>query len=216
MKTDKQLQQDVIAELAWEPSVNPAHIGVEVDGGVVTLAGHVGSYAEKLDAERAAQRVCGVRAIAVEIDVKIPGLSVRTDADIARTVENVMQWTTYLPKDRVKVMVENSWVTLSGEVDWEYQRQAALQAVRGLMGVRGVSNDIALKPHVSSNEVKTDIESALKRRAKADAQQIFVEVHGADVTLTGKVHSWSERDLARNTAWNTPGVRNVADNMIFA
>ena len=214
MKTDAQLQQDVTAELKWEPSVNAAQIGVEVKDGIVTLAGHVGSYAEKYDAGHAAQRVSGVKALAIEMDVKLAGSRKRTDADVARAVQNVLQWTTYLPKDRVKVMVEGGWVTLTGEVDWEYQRQAATAGVRYLMGVTGVSDQITIKkPKVSLSAVKSDIEAALKRRATAEAQKISVEVDGADVTLTGKVHSWSERDLARNTAWGTSGVQNVQDNM---
>ena len=216
MKTDTQVQQDVIAELNWEPSVNAAQIGVEVKDGIVTLAGHVSSYAEKWDAERAAQRVSGVKALAIEMDVKLAGSSKRNDSDIARSAENVLQWTTYLPKDRVKVMVEGGCITLSGEVDWEYQRQSAAGAVRYLMGVTGVSNQIAIKSRVSSGAVKSDIEAALKRRATADARKILVEVQGADVTLTGTVHSWSERDLARNSAWGTPGVRNVVDKITVA
>jgi osmotically-inducible protein OsmY len=213
MKTDKQVQQDVIAELSWEPSVNAAQIGVEVKNGIVTLAGHVGSYAEKWDAERVAQRVSGVKALAIEMDVKLSGSSKRNDADIARSAENVLQWTTYLPKDRVKVMVEKGWITLSGDVDWEYQRRAAEDGVRYLMGVMGVSDNITIKPTVSLSAVKSDIEAALKRRAKSDAQKISVDVRGADVTLTGTVHSWSERALARDAAWGTPGVRNVVDNI---
>ena len=214
MKTDLQLQQDVQAELKWEPSVNAAQIGVEVKDGIVTLAGHVNSYAEKYGAEHAAQRVSGVRALAIEMDVKLLGSSKRSDADIARSVENGLQWATFLPKDHVKVMVENGFVTLTGEVDWEYQRQAATTAVRYLMGVTGVSDQMSIKkPKVSSSAVKSDIEAALKRRASADAQKISVEVHGTDVTLTGKVHSWSERDLARDSAWGTSGVQSVTDNM---
>ena len=213
MKTDTQLQQDVIAELKWEPSVNAAQIGVEVKNGIVTLAGHVSSYAVKLGAERAAQRVSGVNALAVEMDVMLSGSSKRTDADIAGSAKNVLQWTASLTKDGVKVMVENGWVTLSGEVDWEFQRQAAANGVRYLTGVTGVSNQIAVRPHVSLSAVKSDIEAALKRRAKADAQKISVEIHGADVTLTGTVHSWSEREAARHSAWGTPGVRNVVDHM---
>jgi len=214
MKTDTQLQQDVTAELKWEPSVNAAQIGVEVKDGIVTLAGHVGSYAEKYDAARAAQRVSGVKALAVEMDVKLAGSSKRTDADVARAVENVLQWTTYLPRDYVKVMVEAGWVTLTGEVDWEYQRQSATAAVRYLMGVTGVSDEIVIKkPKVSSSVVKSDIEAALKRRATADAQTISVEVHGADVTLKGKVASWAERECATTSAWGTPGVRSVRDEM---
>ena len=216
MKTDTQVQQDVLAELKWEPSVNAAQIGVEVQDGIVTLAGHVSSYAEKWDAERAAQRVSGVKALAIEMDVKLPGSSERNDADIARSVENALQWTTYLPKDSVKVMVEGGYVTLSGEVDWEYQRQSAERGVRYLMGVTGVSDQIAIKPKVSLSAVKSDIEAALKRGAKADAQKISVEVHGADVTLSGTVRSWWERDRARHAAWGTPGVRNVIDNIAVA
>ena len=213
MKTDSQLQQDIIAELKWEPSVNAAQIGVEVKDGIVTLAGHVGSYAEKWDAERAAQRVSGVKALAIEMDVKLAGSSKRNDADIAGSAESALQWITYLPKNSVKVMVEDGWITLSGEVDWEYQRQTAAGAVRYLMGVKGVRENIAIKSKVSMSAVKSDIEAALKRRAQADAQKISVEVRGADVTLTGTVHSWSERDLATHSAWGTPGVHNVVNNI---
>ncbi|MES2073000.1 MAG: BON domain-containing protein [Pseudomonadota bacterium] len=216
MKTDAQVQQDVFAELQWEPSVNAAQIGVEVKNGVVTLAGHVNSFAEKLGAEHAAQRVTGVRALAVEMDVTLPGSSLRHDSDIARSVESVLQWTTYLPKDGVKIMVEAGWITLSGEVGWEYQRKAAAEAVRYLMGVTGVSNDIAVRSELSLGAIKSDIEAALQRRAKVDAENISVTVDGDNVTLTGTVHSWSERELATHSAWGTPGVRNVIDHLTIA
>jgi osmotically-inducible protein OsmY len=213
MKTDSQIQQDVIAELKWEPSINAAEVGVEVKNGVVTLAGHVASYGEKWDAERAAQRVAGVKALAVEIDVTLGGGSKRNDADIARSVENVLEWTSFLSKDPIKVMVENGWVTLSGEVLWDYQRQAAKLAVRYLMGVTGVSDQITIRNRVTSTNVKTDIEAALKRRASNEAQQITVAVTGDVVTLTGNVHNWAERDLVTHSAWCTPGVSNVVDNI---
>jgi osmotically-inducible protein OsmY len=213
MKTDSQIQLDVLAELKWEPSVHAAGIGVEVKDGVVTLAGHVSSYAEKFDAERAAQRVSGVKALAVEMDVKLAGTSKRTDGEIAAAAESALQWTTFLPKNKVKVMVEKGFVTLTGEVDWEYQRESAKAAVRYLMGVTAVSDQIVIKPKVSVSAVKADIEAALKRRAHTDAQAISVSVKGTDVTLTGKVHSWSERELATNSAWGTPGVYNVIDNI---
>ncbi|MGQ0622685.1 MAG: BON domain-containing protein [Panacagrimonas sp.] len=216
MKTDAQLQQDVMAELKWEPSIEATQIGVEVNGGIVTLAGHVDSYGDKFHAERAAQRVSGVKALTVEIEVKLPGPSKRTDVDIARSAENVLEWMTYPPKDGIKVMVESGWITLSGEVDWGYQRLAATTAVRYLMGVKGVSTNIEIKPKVALSAVKSEIESALKRRAKADAQDIKVLVNGNDVTLTGTVHSWSERELATDSAWGTPGVRNVVDKMTMA
>ena len=213
MKTDSQLQKDVLAELAWEPAVNAAHIGVEVTDGIVTLAGHVDTYAEKWDAERATQRVSGVKALAVEIDVKLLTAFKRTDADIARAAESALQWTTYLPKDSIKIMVEKGWITLRGETEWAYQREAAKDAVRYLMGVTGVSDQIALKTKVAASTVKSDIEAALKRRATNEAHAITVAVKGTDVTLSGKVHSWAERDLAEHSAWCTPGVSNVVDNI---
>jgi osmotically-inducible protein OsmY len=216
MKTDAQLKQDVVAELTWEPSVNASQIGVEVKDGVVTLAGHVDSYTEKWHAERAAQRVSGVKALAVEMDVKLPGLSRRTDADIARSAQNALEWTSSLPNTMVKVKVENGWVTLSGTVEWEYQRQSAKSAVRYLLGVVGVSDDIAIKPKTSISAVKSQIEAALKRRARDDAQDIQVEVRDSDVTLSGTVHSWSERELAASSAWSAPGVRRVIDNLRIA
>lgn len=216
MKTDAELQKDVLEELKWEPAVNAAQIGVEVRGGIVTLAGHVASYAEKWDAERAAQRVSGVMALTVEIEVRLPGLSERTDVDIARSAENVLSWTAQLPKDRIKVMVEAGWITLSGEVDWEYQRQAAAVAVRNLMGVKGVRDSIVVKPKLSFSTIKADIEAAFKRRTTAKSNQITVEVHGTDVTLSGSVHTWAERELARHSAWGTPGVGKVVDNITIA
>ncbi len=216
MKTDLQLQQDVLAELAWEPSVHAAGIGVQVRDGIVTLAGHVASYAEKWDAERATQRVAGVRALAVEMDVHLPGSSQRDDVDIARAAENTLLWSTAIPKDAVRVLVEAGHVTLSGEVAWTYQREAAAQAVRYLMGVTGVSDQILVKSNVSAVAVKAQIEAALQRRAHHDARQIAVAVHGSDVTLTGVVPSWTERDLARHSAWSTAGVLNVIDHLTVA
>jgi len=213
MKTDLQLQKDVTTELNWEPSVNAAQLAVEVKDGIVTLAGNVDSYAEKWDAEHAAQRVTGVRALAIEIDVVLRGTSERNDADIARSAENVLQWTTALQRDSVRVMVENGCITLSGAVDWDYQRQAAEAAVRYLKGVTGVSNQIAIAPKTMMNTIKADIEAALKRRAHDDAQQLSVTIEGSSVTLQGAVHSWSERNLAMHSAWGTPGVRDVVDKM---
>jgi osmotically-inducible protein OsmY len=215
MKTDRQLQQDVSAELEWEPSVHAAHIGVEVREGVVTLAGQVDSYAEKWSAERVAQRVSGVKAMATELTVQLTSLSQRTDADIAASVENLLEWSATLPAGVIKVMVEGGWVTLSGTVDWKYQKQSAADSIRHLMGVVGVSDQITIKPSVSATVVKSDIEAALKRAALADAHQIAVTVHGTDVTLSGTVHNWAERETATNSAWRTPGVRNVVDMMVL-
>jgi osmotically-inducible protein OsmY len=213
MKTDSQLQQDVMAELKWEPAVHATQIGVEVKNGVVTLAGEVGSYAEKWNAERAAQRVNGVKALAIEMKVKLSGFGKRTDADIAESAQNILAWTGSLPADAVKVLVEGGWLTLSGDVEWQYQREDAADSVRYLSGVTGVSNQIAIKPSLSATVVKSDIEAAIKRRAAADAKTIAVEVKGTEVTLTGTVHSWAERDLATRSAWGSAGVRHVVDKM---
>jgi osmotically-inducible protein OsmY len=213
MKTDSQLQQDVMAELKWEPAVHATQIGVQVKDGVVTLVGEVSSYNEKLNAERAAQRVAGVKALAVEMTVKIGDFGKRTDADIAQSAKNIVNWTSSLPAGAVKVMVESGWLTLSGDVEWQYQRLDAADSVRNLLGVTGVINQITINPTLSAKVVKSDIEAALKRRAMADAQTISVAVKGGDVTLTGTVHSWDERDLATSTAWGSAGVRNVIDKM---
>jgi osmotically-inducible protein OsmY len=213
MKTDTKIQQDVMAELNWEPSVNAAHIGVEVSDGVVTLAGHVSSYAEKLGAENAAQRVAGVRAVTVEMVVKLAETSQRTDSDIAQSAESILRWTSHVIAHRVKIKVEKGWVTLSGDVAWEFHRGAAISAVRNQSGVTGVTDLIVIKPEVSASIVKSEIEDALKRGASRDAKSISVDVNGSDVTLTGIVNSWSERQRANDSAWSTPGVRNVQDNM---
>lgn len=213
MKTDSQVQQDVITELKWEPSVNAANIGVEVHDGVVTLAGHVTNYAEKLAAEHAAQRVGGVKALTVEIDVTLTGWGARSDIDIARSAENALQWVTYLPKDSIKVMVEKGWITLSGSVEWDYQRQNITSAVRYLTGVKGITDLLVIKPTSSSNAIKSDIEAALERRFDSEDQDISVAVQGGDVTLSGTVTSWWQRDLARNSAWSAAGVKNVTNNL---
>ncbi len=216
MKTDSQLQQDVMAELKWEPSVHSTQIGVEVKNGIVTLAGEVSSYTEKLNAESAAQRVNGVKALAVEMKVKLSEFGKRTDADIAESAKNILGWTSSLPADAVKVQVENGWLTLSGNVEWQYQRQDAADSVRFLVGVTGVSNQIAIKLSPLAAGVKSDIEAAIKRRAADDAKSIAVEVKGTDVTLTGTVHSWSERDLATRSAWGSAGVGKVVDKLTIA
>lgn len=216
MKTDKELQSDVIAELNWEPSINATKIGVEVSQGFVTLAGHVDSYSDKWNAEAAAQRVAGVKSLTVEMDVNLIGLGERTDTDIAHSAKNILQWTSFLQDDAVKIMVEKGWVTLTGEVDWNYQRVAAATALRYLSGVTGLTNKISVKPKISLGVVREDIEIAIKRQALKDASKIGVEIHGSEVTLSGKVNSWAERNLVRQSAWNTPGVLKVVDNITFA
>ena len=216
MKTDSQLQKDVMAELNWEPSVHATHIGVEVKDGVVTLAGNVGTYTEKWNAERASQRVAGVKAIAVELKVKLAGSGVRTDADIAESARNVLEWTSAVQSDAVKVMVEKGWITLTGEVGWKFQKEAAADAVRFLSGVVGVIDEMTITPSVKAAVVKGDIEAAIKRAATEDAKKITVGVSGSDVTLSGSIQSWAERDLATQSAWNSPGVSKVIDKMTLS
>ncbi|WP_379034251.1 BON domain-containing protein [Methylophilus flavus] len=216
MKTDTQLKHDVAAELKWDSSVNENEIGVEVKDGIVTLSGHVGKYSEKWAAERAAQKVQGVKALAIDLDVKLLGANNRNDTDIARTAKNVLDWTTDWPKDQVKVMVEDGWITLTGQLDYEYQRQRAFSNVHYLMGVTGVSNQITLKPFLSKSSVQSVIEAALKRRALTDSQEVVVTVDGDKVNLSGVVHSWSERDMVSDSVRNTPGVSEVSDNITVA
>jgi len=216
MKTDIQLQQDVLAELDWDPAINAADIGVEVKDGIVTLSGHVASFAEKWDAERAARLVGGVQALTVALDVNLPGSSKRDDVDIARTVQNALLWSISVPNKDIQVVVEAGHVTLAGEVTWPFQREAAVHAVRYLMGVTGVTDQIVLKPHVTSAAVKDHIEASLKRRAHQEASQIGVAVHGNEVTLTGVVPTWTDRNLACHAAWGTEGVHNVVDRLTYS
>nr|WP_198984563.1 BON domain-containing protein [Herbaspirillum sp. ASV7] len=213
MKTDSQLQQDVCAELKWEPSINATQIGVQVKDGIVTLAGDVDSYSEKVDAELAAQRVGGVKGLATAINVKLHGKNHRRDADIAQAAEHVLSWSNYVQPDVIKVAVEKGRVTLSGKVRWDFERRGAIAVIRHLKGVVSVIDQITIKDKVSSKLVKDDIEAALKRRARQEGSDINVEVAGTNVTLTGTVHSWSERDLVNYAAKNSPGVWTVIDNL---
>jgi osmotically-inducible protein OsmY len=216
MKTDSQLQQDVIAELKWEPAVHAARIGVEVKDGVVTLEGRVDSYTEKWNAERATQRVTGVKALATELKVHISDLSKRTDGELAGSAAKLLEWSVVSPVNAIKVKVEHGWMTLTGSVEWQYQRQSAEASVRYMTGIVGISNLILVAPSVTATAVKAEIESALKRTAINDAKDIQVEVNGSDVTLRGSIHNWAERETATKSAWAMPGVRNVHDNMTIA
>jgi len=213
MKKDTDLRRDVVDELEWEPSIDAAEIGVTAHDGVVTLTGTVHSFTQKLAAERAAKRLQGVKALANDIDVRLPGTAERTDSDIARMAVDALKWRTVVPSDRVKVLVKSGWITLEGEVDWQYQKDAAFDAVHHLVGVKGVTDMITLKPRVSAIDVKSRIEAAFRRSAEVDAQKVQVETRDGKVTLRGAVHSWSEREDAERTAWAAPGV-TLVDNLL--
>lgn len=214
MKTDRQLQEDVIAELAWDFAVEATHVGVEVEEGIVTLSGHVTSCAEKHAAEDAAQRVGGVKGVVVDLDVILPGSRQRTDEQIAKTVSAALEWSVVVPRDRIKVRVEDGWVTLSGDVDWAYARDAAGSCVRTLIGIKGVINKIDIRPPMASEDIKTRIEAALQRRAHFDTKAIKVSVDDGTVTLSGFVDSLAERNTMEHAAWNAPGVRSVVDKLV--
>jgi len=217
MKSNTQLQQDVLQELEYEPSVDAAHIGVTAKDGIVGLTGNVKSYAEKYAAVHAAERVAGVKAVTDEMKVDLPALHVRNDEDIARAVLNALQWDVWVPNDRIKVKVDSGWITLEGEVDYKYQQTAAENAVRNLTGVKGVSNLITIKlPAVVPSEVKAKIDSALRRAAEVDAAHVKVNVVNDKVILHGRVSSWAERQEAERAAWSAPGVKVVEDDLVIA
>lgn len=212
--SDSQLRQDIIDELEFDPSFSGEHIGVVVDKNVVTLTGHVNSYAEKLAAIAAARRVKGVHAIAENIEVRYAYQNKTADDQIAKRASDILNWDVLVPADGVDILVQDGWVTLSGNVDWYYQKTAAEEDVRKLSGVRGVTNEIIIKPRVDSANVKSKIESALKRLAEVEAKAIRVTVqNGNKVVLEGQVDNWDERRAAENAAWSAPGVASVEDRL---
>ena len=215
MMTDNSLQQAVLDELKWEPSVNAAHIGVTAKGGVVTLSGDVSSYTEKLAAARAARRVIGVKGVAEDIKVHY-SFSKVDDTDIAQKALQTLSWDIEVPDERVKVEVEDGWVTLTGTVNWNYQRNAAEADVRKLKGVLGVINNISINPTVKASDAREKIKAALKRNAAVEADNISIAIEGGKVTLSGEVNSWGEDDIVRSTAWAAPGVTEVVDNLVVA
>jgi osmotically-inducible protein OsmY len=216
MKTDKQLQQDVMEDLRWDPSIDASKVGVVVAKGVVTLTGSVPSYFQKQNTERIVKRVSGVRAVANDIDVQLPSSTVQTDSTIATAALNALKWSTSVPEENLTVSVSKGWVTLEGKVEWNYQKESAEKAVEELIGVKGVTNHISVSPHIKSREVKSEIKAALHRYAELESRNIDVEASDSAVTLRGQVRSWAERKEAENAAWMAPGVTQVKNEIIVS
>ena len=213
MINDKQLQQAVLDELAWTPAVTSSHIGVTVNNGIVTLSGHVASFWEKRVAEEVTQKVKGVKAVAEKINVQLSSDGTLSDEKIAERALSSLASDVSVPSDRVKVKVEKGWVTLTGEVDWNFQKIAAEHGVQKIMGLVGLSNNITVKPHVQPYEVRAKITKALERTAPFDVKNITIKANGAKVTLGGDVENRYERDLVVNAAWAVPGVTQVNDHI---
>lgn len=211
IRSDQEIQKDVMAELRWDAQIQPNEIGVAVKDGVVTLTGWVDSYLKKWSAEDAARRVAGVKAVANDLEVKLA--TERTDPDIAAAAVHALEWDSSVPAGKVQVTVSKGWVTLRGEVEWQYQRQSAESVVRRLAGVKGVTNLIVVKPSTTPSELKKKIEDALIRNAQVDAKNITVEVQGSKAILRGTVRAWVEKEEAERVAWSAPGITSV-DNRI--
>ena len=209
--TDQSTKQTVLDELSWEPSINAAHIGVTARDGVVTMTGHVASYAEKYAAERAAERVSGVKAIAQELEVRYPSSAENGDDDVAKRALQALAWDVFIPRDKVKIKVTKGIITLTGDLDWQYQKESAESVVRRLGGVTGVFNEIKIKPSINAADVRDKIKAALVRNARIDADDITIATDGGKVTITGQVDSFYERSVAERTAWSAPGVTQVED-----
>ena len=216
MRSDSEIEKNVKAELEWDPDLDATDIAVSVKNGVVTLTGFVKSYTDRYEAETAAKRVAGVVAVANDLEVRMPSVDERPDPDIAREAAQAIKSQLPISSENIKIIVKNGWVTLEGEVEWQYQRQTAENIVRRIKGVKGVSNTILLKPRAEPTEVKRKIQEALRRSAEVDANRIEVEAHGSEVVLKGTVRSWIEREEAERAAWSAPGVTKVEDRIVVA
>jgi osmotically-inducible protein OsmY len=216
MRPDEEIKRDVEAELKWDPDIDATDIAVSAKSGVVTLAGYVPSYLMKYQAEKAAKRVAGVAGVANDIEVRLPIIDERPDPEIARDAVAAIKSRLPISWDRTKVIVKNAWITLEGEVEWNYQRQTAEEAVRTLKGVKGVTNSIVVKPRAEPTDIKKKIEEAFRRNAEIDAGRVQVETRGAEVILKGTVRSWVEREEAERAAWSAPGVVRVEDRIVVS
>jgi osmotically-inducible protein OsmY len=216
MRTDKVIQEDVEEELRWDPDLDGTNITVSVKDGVVTLTGFVKSLPHKYEAESAAKRVAGVRAVVNDLEVRLSAIDQRPDPDIARDAIAAIKSELPISPETIKVVVRDGWVTLEGQVEWQYHKKIAENAVRGVRGVKGVANMIALKPRAEPTDIWNKIQEALKRNAEVDANRIIVETNGSEVILSGTVRSWLERHEAERVAWSAPGVTNVEDRIVVA
>ena len=215
MKSDNEIQKDVIEQLKWEPFLNASQIGVSVKNGIVTLSGQVDTYSKKILAEKTTKKVAGVKAIAEDIMVGISPSYKKTDTEIAEAVVNALKWHTMIPEDKVKVSVEDGNVKLEGDVEWEYQRNQAKTAIENLIGVKFVTNLVAVKPKVTPYELQLKINASFLRSANIDAAKVSADVSGSKVTLRGKVRSFAEREDAENAVWSAPGITTVENKLVI-
>jgi osmotically-inducible protein OsmY len=216
MKSNEEIERDVREELKWDPDLDASNFAVSVKDGVVTLAGFVKSYSDRLEAEAAAKRVAGVKAVANDLEVRLPAIDQRPDPDIARDAVAALKTELPISHDKIKLIVKDGWVTLEGAVEWQYQKSTAENAVRKVKGVKGVTNVISVKPKMEPSELKRKIVEAFKRNAEVDANRITVEANGSEVTLKGTVRSWIEREEAERVAWSAPGVTKVEDRIVVS
>lgn len=215
MKTDLEIQKDVMDELKWEPLLTASEIGVAVKNRVVTLSGTVDSFYKKEEAENAAKRVSGVLAVAEDIEVKPFATTKKNDTEIARMIADTLKWDSVVQDDKIRVKVEDGWVTLEGIVDWEFQKESVKNSIKNLVGIRGISNNITVKPSVTAKDIKQKISLAFHRSATIDANKIEVEIEGSKAVLTGRVRSWSEKNDAEDAVWKAQGITSIENKLII-